>query len=421
MKISIIGTGYVGTVTGTCLAELGHQIVFFVRDEKKRDLLQSGKSPIYEPGLDLLLEKNLARITTTIDLPDAIRKTELTFVCVGTPSNDDGSINLDQIRDVSHTIGKSLASDDEYHTIIVKSTVLPGTSETLVIPILEKESGKNAFVDFGFSSNPEFLKKGTAIEDFFHTDRVVIGVNDPKTKEVLEKLYQPLNAPIFATTIRTSEMIKYTSNSFLATKISFANEIGNLCKKMGIDSYEVFKGVGLDARINPHFFRSGIGFGGSCFPKDLKALIAHARTLGIEPHILTAVIGTNEDQPAKMIDLLKRHLDIAGKTIGVLGLAFKPDSDDIQESRAVPIIQALLKERAKIIAFDPVATQNFRQFFPDISYAETASEVLDADAVLIVTDWKEFEDLDYRNKTVIDGRRIGKARKEAVTYEGVCW
>jgi len=421
MKISIIGTGYVGAVTGTCLAELGHQIVFVGRDIKKLDLINSGKSPIYEPGLDQLLENNLSRITTTIDLPDAIRKTELTFVCVGTPSNDDGSINLDQIREVSQTIGESLASDDEYHTIIVKSTVLPGTSETLVIPLLEKESGKTAFMDFGVASNPEFLKEGTAIEDFFHTDRVVIGVNDPKTKEVLEKLYQPLNAPIFTTTIRTSEMIKYTSNSFLATKISFANEIGNLCKKMGIDSYEVFRGVGLDSRINPHFFRSGIGFGGSCFPKDVRALIAYAHTLGIEPQILTAVIGTNDDQPAKMIELLKRHMDITGKTIGVLGLAFKPDSDDIRESRAVPVIQALLQEGAKIIAFDPVATENFRHLFPDISYAETAKDVLDADAVLIVTEWKEFEDLDYRNKTVIDGRRIGKARKEAATYEGVCW
>jgi UDPglucose 6-dehydrogenase len=421
MKISIIGTGYVGAVTGACLAELGHQIVFVGRDTKKLDLIHSGKSPIYEPGLDQLLEKNLPGITTTIDLPDAIRKTELTFVCVGTPSNDDGSINLDQIRDVSHTIGKSLASDDRYHTIVVKSTVLPGTSETLVIPILEKESGKKAFVDFGVASNPEFLKEGTAIEDFFHTDRVIIGVNDLRTKEILETLYQPLNAPIFTTTIRTSEMIKYTSNSFLATKISFANEMGNLCKKMGIDSYEVFRGVGLDTRINPHFFRSGIGFGGSCFPKDVRALIAHARTFGIEPKILTAVIGTNENQPEKMIELLKRHMDIAGKTIGVLGLAFKPDSDDIRESRAVPIIQALLKERAKIIAFDPVATDNFRHLFPDISYAKTAKDVLDADAVLIVTEWKEFEDLDYRGKIVIDGRRIGKARREAAIYEGVCW
>jgi UDPglucose 6-dehydrogenase len=421
MKISIIGTGYVGAVTGTCLADLGHQITFVGRDPQKLSLINSGKSPIYEPGLDQLLEKNLHRITTTIDLPDAIRKTDLTFVCVGTPSNNDGAINLDQIREVSHTIGKSLASYDGDHTIIVKSTVLPGTSETLVIPILEKESGKKAFKDFGVASNPEFLKEGTAIEDFFHTDRVVIGVNDLKTKEVLERLYQPLNAPIFTTTIRTSEMIKYTSNSFLATKISFANEIGNLCKNMGIDSYEVFKGVGLDARINPHFFRSGIGFGGSCFPKDVKALIAHAHTLGIEPRILTAVIGTNEDQPAKMVELLKRHIDIAGKTVGVLGLAFKPDSDDTRESRAVPIIQALLKERAKIIAFDPVAMNNFRHLFPDISYAKTAKDVLDADAVLIVTEWKDFEDLDYHNKTVIDGRRIGKASREAAIYEGVCW
>jgi UDPglucose 6-dehydrogenase len=421
MKISIIGTGYVGAVTGTCLAELGHQIIFVGRDSKKLSLITSGKSPIYEPGLDHLMEKNLPRITTTIDLPDAVQKTELAFICVGTPSNNDGSINLDQIKEVSHTIGKSLDSDDRYHTIIVKSTVLPGTAETVVIPILEKESGKKAFKDFGVASNPEFLKEGTAIEDFFHTDRVVIGVNDLKTKEVLERLYQPLNTPIFTTTIRTSEMIKYTSNSFLATKISFSNEIGNLCKKMGIDSYEVFKGVGLDARINPHFFRSGIGFGGSCFPKDVKALIAHAHTLGIEPQILTAVMGTNEDQPAKMVDLLKRHMDLAGKTIGVLGLAFKPDSDDIRESRAVPIIQALLKEKARIIAFDPVATDNFRHLFPDISYAKTAKEVLDADAVLIVTEWKEFEDLDYRNKTVIDGRRISRARKEAAIYEGVCW
>lgn len=421
MKISIIGTGYVGAVTGACLAEIGYDIIFVGRDTKKLDLIQSGKSPIFEPGLDQLLEKNLTRITTTVDLPDAIRKTELTFVCVGTPSNDDGSINLDQIRDVSHMIGKNLASDDGYHTIIVKSTVLPGTTETLVIPLLEKESKKKAFVDFGVASNPEFLKEGTAVEDFFHTDRIVIGVNDQKTREVLEQLYKPLNAPIYTTTIRTSEMIKYTSNSFLATKISFANEIGNLCKKMGIDSYEVFRGVGLDSRINPHFFRSGIGFGGSCFPKDVRALIAHARTLGVEPQILHAVIETNEDQPAKMIELLKRHMDIAGKTIGVLGLAFKPDSDDVRESRAIPIIEALRKEKAKIIAFDPVATDNFRHLFPDISYAETAKDVLNADAVLIVTEWKEFETLDYRGKTVIDGRRIGKARKEAATYEGVCW
>ncbi len=421
MKISIIGTGYVGAVTGACLAELGHDIVFVGRDTKKLDLIQSGKSPIYEPGLDALLEKNIPRITTTVDLPDAVRKTALTFICVGTPSNPDGSIDLDQVRTVSHTIGKSLASADGHHTIIMKSTVLPGTSETLVVPILESESGKRAFVDFGVASNPEFLKEGTAVADFFHSDRVVIGTNDARSRAVLDELYTPLGAPIYATTIRTSEMIKYTSNAFLATKISFANEIGNLCKAMGIDSYEVFRGVGLDARISPHFFRAGIGFGGSCFPKDVRALIAHARTLGVEPQILDAVMDTNEDQPTKMIDLLKRHMDIAGKMIGILGLAFKPDSDDVRESRAIPLIRALNTERARVIAYDPVAIDNFKRLFPDVSFTDNAQDVLGADAVLIVTEWKEFNDLDYHGKLVIDGRRMERARKEAGVYEGVCW
>lgn len=421
MKISVIGTGYVGAVTGACFAELGHQIVFVGRNQKKLDLINEGKSPIFEPQLDQLLKKNQVRITTTTDLPDAIRKTELTFICVGTPSLEDGSIDLQQITDVSRTIGTCLGSDENYHAIIVKSTVLPGTTENLVVPLLERESGKKAFADFGVASNPEFLKEGTAVDDFFHTDRVVVGVNDQKTKDVLTALYQPLNVPIFTTAIKTSEMIKYTSNAFLATKISFANEIGNLCKKMGIDSYEVFQGVGLDSRIGPQFFRSGIGFGGSCFPKDVRALIAHAQTLGVEPNVLNAVMGTNEDQPAKLIELLKRHMNITGKTIGILGLAFKPDSDDIRESRAIPLIEALQKEGAAIIAFDPVAMDNFKRLFPDIRYAKTAQDVLDADAVFIVTEWKEFEDLKYTGKTVIDGRRIRKARDEAKVYEGVCW
>jgi UDPglucose 6-dehydrogenase len=276
-------------------------------------------------------------------------------------------------------------------------------------------------VDFGVASNPEFLKEGTAVNDFFYGDRVVIGVNDERSRNVLEQLYKPLNIPLFITTVRTSEMIKYASNAFLATKISFANEIGNLCKKMNIDSYQVFQGVGLDSRINPYFFRTGIGFGGSCFPKDVRALIAHARTLGVEPHILDAVMKTNEDQPARMINLLKQHISIAGKTIGVLGLAFKPDSDDVRESRAIPIIQALKDEGATIVAFDPVAMDNFKSLFPSVSYVEKAEDVLQTDAVLIITEWKEFENLDYRGKLVIDGRRIEKARSEAKVYEGVCW
>jgi UDPglucose 6-dehydrogenase len=421
LNISIIGTGYVGAVTGACLAELGYDVTFVGRDQKKLDVISSGKSPIFEPSLDDLLRKNLERIKTTTDISEAVQTTQLTFICVGTPSKEDGSIDLSQVDTVSHAIGRAIRSDDAYHIFVMKSTVLPGTTETLVVPVLENESRKKAFTDFGIASNPEFLKEGTAVDDFFHTDRVVIGTDDQKTREILEQLYQPLKVPIFTTTIRTSEMIKYASNAFLATKISFANEIGNICKQMGIDSYEVFKGVGLDQRINPHFFRSGIGFGGSCFPKDVRALVSHARSVGVEPRILSAVLNTNEEQPGNMIRLLKQHVDVSGKTIGILGLAFKPDSDDVRESRAIPIIEALKYEGARIIAYDPVAVYNFKRLFPDISYAKTAEDVLSADVVVIVTEWKEFENLDYHGKVVIDGRRIGKARREAAVYEGVCW
>jgi UDPglucose 6-dehydrogenase len=421
MKISVIGTGYIGSVTGACFAEMGHQVIFVGRDTKKLDIIKSGKSPIFEPGLDRLLLKNKDKISTTTNLADAIRKTELTFICVGTPPREDGSSDMSQIETVSHSIGKALHSDTKYHTIVTKSTVLPGTIENLIIPLLEKESKKKSFVDFGVASNPEFLKEGTAVEDFFKTDRVVIGAQDQKSRDLLEKLYNPLNVPIFTTTLRTSEMIKFASNAFLATKISFANEIGNLCKELGIDSYSVFEGVGLDTRINPKFFRTGIGFGGSCFPKDVNALIAHAKSKGINPKVLNSVMAINDDQPKRMIALLKKHLNSKGHTIGVLGLAFKPDTDDIRESRAIPIIKMLLKAGARVKVYDPVAMKNFKEQFPDLIYASSAPEIMDSDAILIVTEWKEFESLDYRGKLVIDGRRIEKARKEATVYEGVCW
>jgi len=421
VNIAIIGTGYIGSVTGACLAEMGHHITFVGRDRRKLDAIDAGKSPIFEPGLDQLLGKNRERIGTTTDIADAVRKTGLSFICVGTPPKEDGSSDLSQVREVSHSIGKALRSLPTCHTVIVKSTVLPGTIEDIIIPILEKESGKRAGIDFGIASNPEFLKEGTAVHDFFHTDRVVIGTNDPRTRELLEQLFTPLHAPVFSTTIRTSEMIKFVSNAFLATKISFANEIGNLCKEHGIDSYDVFNGVGLDTRISPSFFRSGLGFGGSCFPKDVCALIAHARTKGVNPRVLSSVIATNDDQPERMISLLKKHLSVNGHTIGILGLAFKPDTDDIRESRAIPLITALQNEGARLIVYDPVAMDNFRRLFPGLIYASSPLEVLDAEAILIVTEWNEFEQLDYRGKLVIDGRRLNKARKEAAVYEGLCW
>ncbi len=422
MDISIIGTGYIGSVTGACFAEMGHHVIFVGRDQKKLDLIRTGKSPIFEPGLDLLLTKNRKNIETTTDLTDAVQRTDLTFICVGTPPKKDRSSDLSQVEEVSKTIGEALGyPDTRYHTIVTKSTVLPGTSEEIIVPILEQESNKKAGFDFGIASNPEFLKEGTAVDDFFHTDRVVIGVQDPVAREVLETLYASLNVHIFTTTIRTAEMIKFASNAFLATKISFANEIGNLCKASGIDSYDVFRGVGLDTRINPKFFRSGLGFGGSCLPKDVNALIAYARSKAIDSIILNSVIETNEDQPRRMIALLRLHLDPEGHTIGILGLAFKPDTDDIRESRAIPVIRLLLQTGAKVKVYDPEAMKNFKKIFPDLYYAQDASEILASDAVLIVTEWKEFESLDYNGKLVIDGRRIEKARVEAAVYEGMCW
>jgi UDPglucose 6-dehydrogenase len=421
MKISVIGAGYVGCVTGICLAEIGHDVFLIDVDSGKLEALRAGKCPVFEPGLNDLLAKNHRKIRTTPDVSEAIQETELTLICVGTPQNGDGSVDLRYVIHTAQSIGRVLRSKNNYHTIVVKSTVLPGTTENVLLPVLESESGKRAHQDFGIATNPEFLKEGCAVQDFFHTDRIIIGAQNQKTTTLLEELYKPLNAPVFNTNIKTAEMIKYVSNAFLATKISFANEVGNMCKAAGIDTYEVFKGVGMDTRINPHFFRSGIGFGGSCFPKDVQALIHFAELQGVDPKILKAIIATNNDQPLKMINLLKNHLDIKGKKIGVLGLAFKPGTDDIRESRAVPIIRQLLAEGAEVVAYDPLAMPSFSSLFPGIRYAQSAQEAINADAVFIVTEWDEFEDLDYQGRLVIDGRRIKKAQKEAAQYEGICW
>jgi len=420
MKISIVGSGYVGITTGVGFAELGNDVTFIDVDENKIKAINSAKPPIFEKGLEELMNKNRDKYKATNNY-ESILDTDITFICVGTPSKDDGSIDLSFVESAAREIGKMLKRKDGFHTVVVKSTVVPGTTEEVVKPLIEKESGKRAFEDFGLAMNPEFLREGSAVDDFFNPDRIVIGVKDDKTREVLEMLYSPFNCPKLVTDIKTAEMIKYASNAFLATKISFANEIGNICKKLGIDAYEVFKGVGLDHRINPAFFRAGIGFGGSCFPKDVKALIAKARDVGEEPKLLKAVMDVNEGQPMRLIELLKKHIpNLRGKKVGVLGLAFKPDTDDIRESRAIPIVEELLKEQAEILAYDPKAMDNFKQLFPQIRYAETPNEVLNADAVLIVTEWKEFEQLDYKGKIVIDGRRVEKAR-EAAIYEGVCW
>ena len=421
-SLSIIGCGYVGCVTGVCFADMGNEVTLVDVDSDKVDSINEGRSPIYEPGLEDLMQKNRERIRATTNLRAAVYDTDITFVAVGTPSNTDGSIDLTYVFRVCEEIGEVLREKEGFHIVIVKSTVFPGTTDDRVRHILEYTSGKKAGIDFGLGSNPEFLREGNAVHDFLSPDRIVIGADDSRTADALKALYASIDSRVLVTSSRTAEMIKYTSNAILATKISFANEIGNLCKTIGIDSGDVFLGVGMDSRVSPAFFRTGIGFGGSCFPKDVRALVAGARAHGEDMSILDAVLKTNETQPLRLLALLKKHIpDLDGKTIGVLGLAFKPDTDDIRESRALPVITGLLSSGAGVIAYDPAAMDNFRRIFPQITYAASASAVLEADAVLILTEWKEFEDLDYRGRIVIDGRRLEAPRRQATIYEGVCW
>jgi UDPglucose 6-dehydrogenase len=421
MDFSIIGIGYVGLVTGTCLAEKGHNAIFVDIDLDKIDKINDSISPLFEKDLEKLLQKNKDRIRATDSYEQAIQNSDITFICVGTPSEKNGEIDLSFVKTAVKKTSSQLKKKDAYHTIVIKSTVVPGTTKEMILPLIEQESQRTVGVDVGLAMNPEFLKEGVAVDDFMNPDRIVIGHYDNRSKRLLDQLYNEFDCPIVYTTLTAAELIKYTSNAFLATKISFANEIGNICKKLNIDTDEIFKGVGLDPRINPHFFRSGIGFGGSCFPKDVKALIQKAKQLNLETYLLPAVMKVNDEQPKKMIELLKQHTSIENKSIGVLGLSFKPETDDIRESRSIAIVEALIKNNAKVIAYDPKATDHFKELFPQITYADTADDILNADAILITVEWDEFNNLDYTNKMVIDGRKIAQAQKQAKIYDGICW
>lgn len=415
MRISVIGSGYVGIVTGACLAKLGNKVTLIDVDREKVEAVNNGISPIYEEGLDeILREVNLEASSDYQRIIDS----ELILICVGTVSNEDGSISLDQLEAATEQIAEVIKRKSEYCVICVKSTVTPGTTEELVIPILEK-SGRKIGVDFGACIAPEFLREGKAIHDFMNPTRVIIGEYDRKSGDMLSNLYYSFNAPILRTNLKTAEMVKLASNAFLATKISFINEIGNICKKLGIDVNEVAKGMGLDDRIGNKFLNAGIGFGGSCLPKDLRILSAKSRQMGYEPKILRGILDLNDEQALKLVELLKKHVSLKDATVGILGLAFKPGTDDVRDSRAIQIVQALLQEGTRVRAYDPLATENFKKLFPQIEYT-SKEEVLNCDAILIVTEWEEFNELDYKGKIVIDGRRVPKAR-EARIYEGICW
>jgi len=442
MDISVVGTGYVELVSGVCLAEKGHRVICVDLDEDKVAKINAGQSPIHEDGLDELLQGNIgSRLTATTDLADAVAKTRLTIIAVGTPF-DGSAIDTSYIEAASTEIGTALRDKKDFHTVVVKSTVVPGTTDNVVLPLLEKASGKRVG-EFGVSMNPEFLREGAAIGDFMDPDRIVYGGTDERTLSELDELYSVFdNVDKIRTSNKTAEMIKYTANSLLATLISFSSEMGNLCAGLGeIDVVDVMKGVHLDRRLSPimengdrvvpaitTYIEAGCGFGGSCFPKDVKALISHGQSAGQEMNILQSVMDINHTQPFELLKLLKKHFDsLQGLKVAVLGLAFKPGTDDMRESAAIPIVNALHDEGATISAYDPIAMNEARTRFTDIpvEYAEsTEAAVRGADAVVIVTTWDEFRSLPaIINKLdptplVVDGRRM-LDKNSVPRYEGI--
>lgn len=423
-KISVIGAGYVGLCTAVGFASRGYRVVASDSDSEKVAKINQGVPPFHEPGLNELLGESIKRgnfMCLDNQTEKAVSETELTFITVGTPSKADGSINLEFIESSARDIGRALRRKGGYHVSIVKSTVVPGTTQSVVKTILENESKKKCGLDFGLCMNPEFLRQGSAFQDTVNADRVVIGSYDKKSGDALEDVYKIFYSektpPIIRTTLATAELIKYASNSLLATKISFINMIANMCEKIpGADVKTVALAMGLDKRIGSLFLDAGLGYGGSCFPKDVKALIACSRSLGYFPELLEAVEKVNKAQPLKAVELCKEELgNLAGKRIAILGLAFKPDTDDMREARVIPIIHALIKEGAKVVAYDPVAVPVAKTIFKaGVKYAESAVDCLkNADCCILVTEWAEFKQLkpddfvkNMRRPILIDGRRI---------------
>ncbi len=414
MKIAVVGTGYVGLVTGTCFAETGNHVTCVDIDEKKVKTLQGGKVTIYEPGLEPLFERNLrqGRLDFTTNLAEGIKGAKIIFLALPTPPGEDGSADLQYVLRVAEDLGPLL---DEYAVVVDKSTVPVGTAEKVTAAI-----AKNAKVDFDVVSNPEFLREGVAVEDFMKPDRVVIGAGSERAKEVMHKLYEPFvrqGNPIIFMDVRSAELTKYAANSFLATKITFMNEIANLCELLGADVDMVRKGVGTDARIGKRFLFAGIGYGGSCFPKDVQALAKSASEADYDFDILKSVMSVNHKQKQKLIEPLKAHFggSLAGKTIAVWGLAFKPYTDDIREAPALENINRLLSEGANVRAYDPEAMDNVKGILGDkIIFAEDEYDAAQgADALMIMTEWPVFRTPEFgklavalNNKLIFDGRNL---------------
>jgi UDPglucose 6-dehydrogenase len=427
-KICVIGVGYVGLVTGTCFADLGNQVTCVDIVADKIAKLKRGEMPIYEPGLEELVARNVAakRLTFTTDYQAAVPGAEFIFIAVNTPPSTDGEADLQYVRMAAESISPVLSN---YAIIVNKSTVPVGTGDA-VAEILQ-ERGKQAGVDFDIVSNPEFLSEGTAVYDFQQPDRVVLGAVNRDAADKVAQLYLPLRCTIMITDLRTAEMIKYASNAFLATRISFINEIATVCEKLGADVKEVAAGMGMDRRIGRAFLNAGAGYGGSCFPKDVKALTWMAEVNGCHPQLLRAVMEINRDMRRQVVAKLRGLLgNLRGKTIALWGLAFKPNTDDVREAASLDIIHVLQTEGAKIRAYDPVAVETARRVTKDVVFcADAYSTAAGADALVLITEWNEFKQLDMgrvaaalRQKILIDGRNIyepERMRECGFTYRGI--
>jgi len=468
MKVTIVGVGYVGLVTGTCLSDFGLDVICVDKDIKKIECLNSGKVPIYEPNLEALIKKNVSagRLTFITNLEKAVKQSKVIFITVGTPPNHDGSANLGQIEKVAQQIAAFL---NEYKVVVNKSTVPIGTAakieeiinkyQTLSLrategsaaipssviarkqsdqsnPNLNRRTGVSPVypIPFDVVSNPEFLREGAAVYDFTHPDKIVIGTNSSKALKIMQEIYRPLyliDTPFVITNPETAELIKYACNAFLATKITFINEIANLCDKVGADVHQIAKAMGLDGRISPKFLHPGPGYGGSCFPKDTEALYHFASTCGYDFKLLKGAISANKRQRELMVEKIKPHLgNLKGKTIAILGLAFKQNTDDIRKSPAIDVIQLLLKEGVRIRCFDPLAMENTRKILPDLTYCQDEYDTArNSHALVILTEWNQFRNLNLlkikkllKSPILLDLRNLydpEKVKSLGFIYEGV--
>lgn len=412
MQIAVIGTGYVGLVTGACFAEFGVDVTCVDVDETKIEKLNNGVIPIYEPGLDQIVEKNVkaGRLHFTTDIAKAVEKANVVFLAVGTPPRPDGSPDMSFYRQAAKDVAEAM---NGYKVLVTKSTVPIGTGKWLREFVSENLKVET---EFGVASNPEFLREGAAIDDFMRPDRVVIGSNEERAIEVMKELYRPLyliETPIVITSLEAAELIKYAANAFLATKITFINEVANLCDAIGCDVHDVARGMGMDNRIGRKFLHPGPGYGGSCFPKDTRALTTVADQFGVETRIVDAVIEANERQRDAMIPKIERLVgDLKGKKIGVLGLSFKPETDDMRESPAIDIVHTLIDRGATVRAFDPVAMNEAKHYLNGIEYAADEYDAIDgADALVIITEWNQFRALDMQKvKSLLKAPKIADLR-----------